>query len=156
MAALSQPVAAHRMRDIRCNNKPSVPPPPPPPPPPPLQLDAIYSPSPDLPSGKKGRKKEETVTQKKRALASRQRLVEETEPDRNDARAALSPSSRGREQRGTFPLRVVDWLKFIHASCSSCAKKLGIYASALLFFMRKKKKRTGWILPTASPTETSA
>lgn len=43
-------MAEHRMQDIRCNNKLSVPP---------SSFDAIYSPNPDLLSGKsRGEKKE--------------------------------------------------------------------------------------------------
>ena len=162
MAAPSQPMAEHRMRDIRCNNKRSVPP---------SAWRHLQPKSrPPLRKEQKKKKKKHSHTREKSTCKPLRALrIKHTDLKVLLSRT-FSPSfppprcSTG----GSFALRrsPTELLAWFNASCSG-AKKHGIYVLAPLscfffffFFLRKSALRFGDLffssmdfLPTFSQTE---
>ena len=153
MAALWQPMVEHRMRDIRCNNKRSVPP----------SAWRHLQPKSRPPLRKEQKKKKTLTHEKKYLLANPQSLADKTHRINTTSElefclsvVPFSPLYTSSSAKVKWRLHSAgDWLwsfRF-NASCS-CAKH-GIYVLALPLM----KMRSGcwelsqWILPTAFQTD---
>lgn len=103
----------------------------------PLQLDAIYSPNPDLPSGKSKKKKKTLAHERKKYLQTPQSLADKTHRFKTTSEPdffSVFPPPRC-STGGSFALRrsPTELLAWFNASCSG-AKKHGIYVLVPLFF----------------------
>lgn len=143
-------MAAHRMRDIRCNNKRSVPP----------SAWRHLQPKSRPPLRKEGKKKRHSHTRRS-TCKNPQSLVDKTHRIKSTSELEFcrSPShfcffffSLLQEKR-KFILR--RWLKLSSVLMPrALAQKLGIYVLApLLMKMRSGWKLSQWILPMAIQTE---